>query len=119
MFRATLLSIVVSLVVGQDLSLLCRTWCDANAVTASECHHKSAIAIPNVAATKDCDNDVSAATAALKEDMRTRMAPRHAHEAIPPARYQLVVLISDATSGREPWRALAFKSHPLSTGLRI
>jgi len=119
MFRATLLSIVISLALGQDLNLLCRTWCDAKALARSECHHTSPTAIFNVAATKDCTNGVGAAAVALSEHVRNGTAPRHAHDAIPPARSRLVLLIGDAASGREPWRSLALDRHPLSTTLRI
>jgi hypothetical protein len=119
MFRATFLSIVVSLALGQDLNMLCRTWCDAKAVAGSECHHKTPTAIPNVAATKDCRNGVGAATVAVREDVRNGMSSRHANQAIPPARYPLVQFTNNATAGCEPWRALALDRHPLSTALRI
>jgi hypothetical protein len=119
MFRTTLLSIVVSLTLGQDLNLLCRTWCDAKGVAVSECHHNAPTATPQVAGTKDCANEGGAATAALKEDARNGASPRHATQAMPPPPCQLVRSTIDATPGHEPWRSLSLDRHPLSTALRI
>src|SRR5688572_16688739 len=110
---------VVSLAVGQDLALLCRTWCDGHAVAASECHHKNSPSMPIVAGSENCDNVVVAATAVLREDGRRDVSSRNGNQAIPVPRYQLAQLTIGAGPGREPWRESSFEKRPLSTALRI
>lgn len=119
MFRAALFSIVFSLAVGQNVALLCRTWCDAHVAGPSECHHKDSISTPSVAGNEDCDNVVAAATAVLREDVRRQVSSQNAHQAVPVPRYQLAQLTIDARHGQEPWRAWALEKRPLATALRI
>jgi hypothetical protein len=113
-----LVSIVVSLAVGQNVALLCRTWCDAVAATASECHHKNSSTTPSVAGDEDCGTVVLAATALLREDVR-RDVSSHTNQAIPVPRYQLAQLTIDARLGQKPWREWSLEQRPLSTALRI
>ena len=119
MFRTVLLSIVVSLAVGQDLALLCGTWCDGHAVGASECDHKNSSRMPSVAGSENCDNVVVAATAVLREDARRDVSSRNGNQAIPVPRYQLAQLTIGAGPGQEPWREWSLEKRPLSTVLRI
>jgi hypothetical protein len=118
-FRAALLSIVVSLGIGQDLTLLCTTWCDAEAAVGSECHHNSSSHTPNVAGDKSCDNVQAAITAALREDVRRGVPSQDANQLIPVPRFQLVQLTTDVRRGQEPWRKLSLERRPLSAALRI
>ena len=119
MFRAALLSIVFSLAVGQNVALLCRTWCDAHVAAASECHHKSSSPTPSVAGDEHCDNVVLGATAVLREDARRDVSSQNANQAIPVPRYQLAHLTIAARPGEEPWRAWSLEKRPLDTTLRI
>jgi hypothetical protein len=120
-FRAALLSIVVSLAVGPNASLLCGTWCAAKAAAASGCHHKTLCDTLGVARDSNCDNVVGgpAATAALREDVRRGVSSQDASQAVPVTRDQFVQLTIDAAPGHEPWRAPTPDSRPLSTALRI
>ena len=119
MFRAALLSIVLSLAAGQNaVILVCRTWCDAHAATASECHHENSFTTPSVAG-GDCRDMVAADTAVLREDTRRDVSSVDASQAIALARYQLVQLTSDAPSGQEPRREWSLEERPLSTALRL
>jgi hypothetical protein len=118
-FRTVLLSILFSLAVGQDLALLCRTWCDGHAVAASECHHKNSSHMPSVAGSENCDNVVTAATAVLREDVRRDVSSRNGNQATPVPRYQLAPLTLGARPGQEPWREWSLEKRPLSTALRI
>ena len=65
MFRAVLLSIVLSLAVGQNVALLCRAWCNAHVAAASGCHHEDSPTTPTVAGDESCDNLVVVATAGM------------------------------------------------------
>ena len=118
-FRAALLSIVLSLAAGQNaVILVCKTWCDAHAATASECHHDNSSNTPSVAA-GDCGDMVAAHTAILREDTRRDVSSVDASQAIARARYQLAQLTPDTPSGHEPRREWSLEERPLSTVLRL
>ena len=119
MFRAVLLSIVLSLAVGQNVALLCRAWCNAHVAAASGCHHEDSPTTPTVAGDESCDNLVVVATAVLREDVRRDVSSRNANQAIPVPRYQLAQLTIGAGPGQEPWREWSLEKGPLSTALRI
>lgn len=117
MFRAALLSIVFSLAVGQNVALLCRTWCDAHVAAASECHHENSSSTPSMAGDEDCDN--AAVVVVLKEDVWRDVSSQDANQAIPVPRDQLAQLTIDTRRGHEPWRKWSLEHFPLSTALRI
>ena len=118
-FRAALLSIVLSLAAGENaVILLCNTWCDAHAATASECHHENSSDTPSVAG-GDCGDMVAAHTAILREDTRRDVSSADASQAIPAPRYQLAQLTLDARFGQEPRLEWSLEEGPLSTVLRL
>ena len=116
--QAVVLSIGLTLAVGPNVELLCKTWCP-QAAAASECHHKSSSPTPNVAGDKNCDNVVAAAIAVLRDDVRRGVSSQDANQAIPVPRYQLAQLTIDARRGQEPWWESSLERRPLSTALRI
>jgi hypothetical protein len=119
MSQAVVLSIVLTLAVGQNLTLLCRTWCDAHeAAAASECHHKNSSPAPSVAGDDNCDNLAALATAVLR-DVRRDVSPQDANETIPVPRYLLGQLTVDTRLGQEAGREWSLEERPLSTALRI
>jgi hypothetical protein len=118
-FRAALLSIVFSLAAGQNVALLCRSWCDAHAAVPSECHHENSSTTPSVAGDKDCGKVVVAATAILREDVRRGVWSRDTNQAIPVPRYQLAQLTIQERPGHEPGREWSLEKRPLSIALRI
>jgi hypothetical protein len=117
--QAVALTIVLTLAVGQDVALLCRTWCDAHAAAASECHHRNSSPMPSVAGDENCDNMAVAATAVLREDVWRDVSSQNANQAIPVPRYQLAPLTINARPGQDAWRARMLEKRPLSTALRI
>ena len=119
MFRAALLSIIFSLAVGPDVTLLCRTWCDAHLAAASECHHRDSPYRPSVAGNQNCDNVVVAATAVLRDDIRRDVSPQGANQASPVPRYKPTQSTIDACPGEERWHAWLVEKRPLVTALRI
>lgn len=118
-FRAALLSIVFSLAVGPNVALLCRTWCDAHAAAASECHHESSSTGATVASDEHCDDVGAATTAALREDVRRGVSPPDGNQAIPVPRCQLAPETADARSAHEHRRSPPLETGPLDTTLRI
>ena len=119
MFRAALLSIVLSLAVGPNVALLCRTWCDGQVAAASECHHEHSSSTSSVASEEHCGTVAVAAIALPREDTRSDVSFRDATQAIPVPRYQFAHLKVDARPDQEPWRERSLEKRPLSTALRI
>ena len=117
-FRAAVLSIVLTLAVGPNAALLCRTWCDQQVATASRCHHETSTTSPNVAGDDSCDSSVLSA-AFLREDVRRGVSPPDGDQAIPIPRYQVACSTIDARPGHEPGREWSLEKRPLSTALRI
>lgn len=117
--RAVVLSIVATVGVGQNVGLLCRTWCDALAATASECHHENSSTTSIVAGDEDCGKVVVAATAVLREDVRRDVPSQDTNQAIPIPPYALAQLKVDARPGQEPWRDGSLEKRLLSAALRI
>ena len=118
-FRAALLSIVLSLAAGQNaVILVCKAWCDEHAATASECHHDNSSTTPSVVG-GDCGDMVSAHTAILREDTRRDVSSADANHATSAPRYQLAQLTIDARPGQEVRRAWSVAERPLSTVLRL
>jgi hypothetical protein len=118
-FQAAVLSIVLTLAVGQNVALLCRTWCDAPSAAASECHHRNSSTTPSVVGDEYCGNVVVGATAVLREDVRRDVSSKDMNHAIPVPRYQLAQLRIDSRPGQESWRERSLEKRPLSTALRI
>jgi hypothetical protein len=114
-FRAALLSIVLLLAVGQNVALLCITWCDAHTAAATECHYENSSTTPSVTGDEHCDN-ATAAAAVLREDVRRGVSSWEANQASV-VRFDLALLTIDAPG--QVRRARWLEKPPLSTALRI
>lgn len=119
MFRASVLSILLTLAVGPNLALLCGTWCDPQAVAASECHHEAPATSPSVAVDDRCDNMVLGVAAFLRQDVRRGVASQDADQAVLVPRYTLAHSTIATRPRHEPGRASSLEKRPLSTLLRI
>ncbi len=119
MFRAALFSIVVSMAGGQNVALLCRTWCDAHAGAASGCHHENSPTIPNVAGDESCNSVVPALTAVLRENEHRGVSSPDANQAMSVPCYRLAQLTTDARPGREPWSDWSLTTRSFGIALRI
>jgi hypothetical protein len=114
-FRTALFSIVFSLAAGQDVSVLCRAWCDAPPATASHCHQTDNATSSRVVLGKGCDE-----AAAPVGVLRQEVLPAGAQQAILVAGYQLAQLTIDTSAGDARWRRGCFlDKRPLATTLRI
>ena len=119
MFGAVVLSIVLTLAVGLNASLLCRAGCDPQAAVASGCHHDDSTTSPSLAGDNSCDNVVLGAAAFLREDVRRGVASQDADHAVLVPRYQLAHSTTDTRPNQETGREWSLEERPLSTALRI
>lgn len=74
MFRASLLLIVSTLVVGPDVGVLCKAWCDPAAAAATECHHQAGSSSAALNGTDDCGK-AAPHSAFVKEDASRAVPP--------------------------------------------
>jgi hypothetical protein len=122
-FRATLFSIVLTLAVGQNASLLCNVWC--HDATSTGCPHQDSTTSldsttsPNVSADDNCSSVVVGAVAFVREDARRNAAAPDAQNALVVPRFQLAPSPTDLRSGFESGWRLPLEERPLIIALRI
>jgi hypothetical protein len=115
-FRAALFSILLTLAVGQNASLLCRVWCPNT--TSAACLHQDSTTSPSLSAQDNCRTDVGAAVAFVREDARRTAAAPDAQNALAVPRFRLALSHTDLGSGFES-RRLLFQERPLVIALRV
>ena len=114
-FRAALFSIVLTLAVGHNASLLCQVWCPEP--TAAECPHGDSTS-PRVSADDSCRRAVVEAVAFVRDDARRTEAP-DAPNALVIARFRLIPSPADLGSALESGRQRPLEERPLVIALRI
>lgn len=118
-FRATVLSIVLTLAILPHATLLCRAWCDSQADAPIGCHHEDrATSLSVVADGHSCDNVVIGA-AFVREDVRRDVSSPDQDQGIPVPRYQIACSTIDARLGQEHGRQRSIDTRPPVTALRI
>ena len=136
-FRAVILSMVLTLAVGQNAALLmCTTKCDAHAAPASAPHHEhsapASASAPHhehssnhsstsltVAGSECCDDMRVSAAAFVREDVRRPSASRGSALAILIPRDELVGPLPGARRELTPAHQWSLDPKPLSAALRI
>jgi hypothetical protein len=116
-FRAALFSIVLTLAVGQNASLLCKVWC--HDATSATCPHQGSTTSSSVSADDNCSSDVGGAVAFVREDARRAASAPDAQNALVVARFLLALSHNDLGVGFEPGRRLLLEERPLVIALRI
>lgn len=118
MFRASALWIVLTLAVGPNGSLLCRTWCDQQAAAEIGCHHEDAGTSVSTAGGDCCDNRMLGAAALLLPDARPGVSSPDGDHAIPTRRYPVALSTMARRPGQEPGRKRGLENRALLTVLR-
>ena len=117
-FRAAVLSIVLTLAIGPNAELLCAAWCHPQSHAAIECHHEHPTTFPGVAGDDNCEHLVVSVGAFLPEFRPEATSPVVDHAVAEP-RYRLAPPTMEAQPAREPGRQGSLENRPLSTALRI
>lgn len=118
MFRAAVLSIVLTLAIGPNATLLCAVWCHPDEAKTSACQHPSATTSPSVAGEDSC-RTVDARLAALVRDEAKRGQQPTSQPAATMPRFAFAPPRTDGTRSSGPNTALAVVSPPLLIALRI
>ena len=116
MFRAALFSIVLTLSVGQNASLLCQVWCPDT--TSAGCPHQDSTS-PSLSAYDNCRTDVGGSVAFVREDARRTAAAPDAQNALAVPRFLLARSHIDLGFGCESGLPLLLEERPLVIALRI
>lgn len=69
-FRAAVLSIVLTFAVGPNAALLCAVWCHPEEARTSDCQHQRATTSPQVTGEDSCRTVPASATSFVREDAR-------------------------------------------------
>jgi hypothetical protein len=116
-FRAALFSIVLTLAVGQNASLLCKVWC--HDTTSAGCPHHDSTTSPSMSADDSCSTPVVAAVAFVREDARRTIAAPDGQNALVVPRFRLFFSPTELRPGSGSGRRLPLEERPLVIALRI
>ena len=115
-FRATVLSIVLTLTAGPNVAVLCQAWCDPAQAATAGCHHDHGNPSAILTRTDACGNGVFRTAVLVKEDARgglSSQAMRH------PVIDRSPASTGGTHPGDEPGCAWPLARRPLVTTLRI
>jgi len=118
-FRAAVLSIMLTLVAGPNASLLCALWCHPEAAPAGPCEHPDQTSTPSITANGSCPDIPTSSTALVREDLRRGVSAPAAQQAVLVARFQFAPPPSPSASAGESGQRTALEVRPLVLALRI
>jgi len=116
-FRAAVLSIVLTLVAGPNSSLLCAVWCHPETATAGPCEHPDPMSTPSITSNDSCPDIPAVTTAFVREDVRRGVFSSEGQAPVPP--FQFVAPPESSAFGRELRRHPPREARPLVVTLRI
>jgi hypothetical protein len=117
-FRSAVVAIALTLSVGQNAALLCRTWCDPHEAVASGCHTQAATTSPTMLGNDNCTDLTLGAPAFVREDLRRGASAPDAQHAVLVPGYQFAPPPSDTRSGHDPGQQPVLEGRPLVIPLR-
>lgn len=119
-FRAAVLSIVLTLVAGPNASLLCAVWCHPEAAAAAErCEHPDATDTANVTANGSCPDTAAVTPALVREDVRRGISASDGQAAVLVPSFQFVARPTTPEFGGESRQHPPLEARPLVLALRI
>lgn len=116
-FRAAVVSLVLTLVAGQNATLLCSVCCQPPEAASGACKQHQASS-PGVTGNDSCRQPTSGATAIVREDVRRGAAPDAPH-GIVVAGFQFAPQQLHSTSSRQLGQQAFLRASPLILALRI
>jgi hypothetical protein len=118
-FRAAVLSIVLTLAAGPNASLLCAVWCHPEAAAAEPCEHRDATYTANVTANDSCPDIAAVTTAFVREDVRSGVSASDGQTAVLVPPFQFVAPPTALEFGGEFRPHPPREARPLVLALRI
>ena len=119
LFRAAVLSIVLTLAVGQNGALLCKIWCEPHEAATNACHHENASTSPRMARNDTCGSVVLNAAPFVREVVRRGVSAADARHAVVVACDRHAAPATGTRFGDESGQPLPLEARPLVIALRI
>ena len=116
-FRAALLSIVLTMAAGQNVALVCGVWCHSGEGMAGACEHQTEATAPSIVANDECAINGNPVVF-VREDGRRNSLPEVAGP-LAPARFEFTPPAAGALSAYEPNSRPLLQRRPLVLALRI
>jgi hypothetical protein len=118
MFRAALLSLVLTLAAGPNVALLCGVWCHPSERMAGACEHQTQAARPGIDANDDCAINSNPVVIA-REDGRLGASAPDVAGVVVVARFAFTPPAAGVLSAYEPNGRLLLQLRPLILARRI
>ena len=118
-FRAALISIVLTMTLGQNVALLCRVWCHPQQSVNSACEHQVQTTSPSVTANESCSGVAAELALFVREDGRQTASASDSQQSVAVARFLLVRPPSFSARALESSQAATVEGPPLVLALRI
>jgi hypothetical protein len=118
-FRAAVLSIVLTLAIGPNATLLCSVWCHPDEANTSACQHQDAVTSPRVTGEDSCRTAPASPTAFVREDAKRGSPTAISQQAVAIPLFRLGPPPTHTLSTYEATASLSAVASPLLIALRI
>lgn len=117
--RAAVLSIVLTLAIGPNATLLCSVWCRPDEAKSSACQHQDAATSPLVTGGGSCQTAGASATALIREDARRGSPLAGAQHAIAVSRFRFAPPSNHTARPSDVATSLVADARPHLIALRV
>jgi hypothetical protein len=118
-FRAAVVSIVLTLAAGQSAALLCSVWCHPPEAGTDACEHQHQATLPSATGNDSCTQLAAGVTAFVREDVQRGVSAPDAKHGVVVAGLQFAPPPAHSTSGRQLRQQTPLRASPLILALRI
>jgi hypothetical protein len=118
-FRAAVLSIVLTLAIGPNATLLCSLWCHPEEAKTLACQHQDATTSMRVTGGDSCRTAPTNTTAFVREEAKRGSPTPIAQQAVAKPRFQLRPPQAHTLGAYEATTSLSVVASPLLIALRI
>jgi hypothetical protein len=118
-FRAAVVSIVLTLAVGQDTALVCSVWCHPPEAAPGVCEHQHQLTPLSVTGNDSCTQLAAGATVFVREDVRRGASAPDAKHGVVVAGFQFVPPPAHSMSGIKLRQETPLRASPFILALRI
>jgi hypothetical protein len=117
--RAAVLSIVLTLVIGPNTTLLCSVWCHPDGAHTSACQHQDATTSPRVTGEDSCRTVPARPSAFVREDTKRGSPTPISQQAVAVPLFRLGPPPTHAARAYDKTPSLDAPTSPLPIALRI
>ena len=119
MFRAAVISIVLTLALGQNAALLCSVWCHPPEAATGAREHQHQATSPSMTGNDSCTRLVAEATVFVGEDVRRGASAPNVHHGVVVPWFEFAPPPAHPTFGRRLGQETPLQASPLILALRI